>query len=104
MNALVFHARGYNFTGKDGRQVIGNSVSYLEAMDPVRAPDEQGLPPMSIKATDDALGELLKAQLPALFSIEVGRRAGRDGRPDSFITSAKFLRPVPVDGLLGLAK
>ena len=73
-------------------------------MDPFAEPNEVGLAPMTCSATDDGLEPILRAKLPAVFDIEIGRRAGRDGKPASFITSAKLLRPVPVDGLLGLGK
>lgn len=104
MNALIFHARAYSFTGKDGRLVTGNSVSYLEDMEPATGPDESGLAPMTLRATDEAIAELTRAKLPAIFSVRIGRRAGRDGKPDSFITEAKLVRPVPVESLLGPSK
>lgn len=101
MKALIFHARAWDFAGKDGGQVIGNSVSYLEDMMPATDPNEAGLAPMSVTAEDAALVEVLKAKLPALFDIEIGRRAGRFGKPASFLTRAKFIAAVPVESLLG---
>lgn len=104
MKALIFHARAWDFAGKDGGQVVGNSVSYLEDMPPATDPNEVGLAPMSIQAEDSALVDVLKAKLPALFDIEIGRRAGKFGKPASFLTRAKFLQPVPVEALLGSSK
>ena len=104
MKALVFHARAWNFPGKDGSPVIGNAVSYLEDMLPATDPNEAGLAPMSVTAEDAALAEVLKAKLPALFDIEIGRRAGKLGKPASFLTRAKFLQSVPVEALLGSSK
>lgn len=104
MKALIFHARAWDFPGKDGSQVIGNSVSYLEDMLPATEPNEAGLAPMSLTAEDAALAEVLKAKLPALFDIEIGRRAGKFGKPASFLTRAKFLQSVPVEALLGASK
>lgn len=101
MKALIFHARAWDFQGKDGGQVIGNSVSYLEDMMPISEPNESGLSPMSVPAEDAALAEILKAKLPALFDIEIGRRAGRFGKPASVLVQAKFLSSVPVAALLG---
>ncbi len=104
MNALIFYARAYDFVGKDGKQVVGNSVSYLEEMEPMTEPNERGLAPMSVKATDEGIKAILAAKLPARFSVEIGRRAGRDGKPDSFITQAKLLAPVAVEALVGPSK
>ena len=104
MNALVFHARHYSFTGKDGQPVVGNTVSYLEEMEPVSTSNESGLAPMTVSATDAALVEILRAKLPAIMNVEIGRRPGMRGRPESVVTAAKLVRPVPLEGLLGLGK
>lgn len=104
MNVLIFYARAYDFTAKDGKRVTGNVVNYLEEMDSLEAPDERGLMPMDTKAEPEALAGILAAKLPALFDVQIGRRAGRDGKPESIIKTAKLMRPVPVEGLLGPSK
>lgn len=101
MKALIFHARAWDFQGKDGGQVIGNSVSYLEDMTPIADPNEAGISPLSVPAEDAALVEVLKAKLPALFDVEIGRRPGRFGKPASVLVQAKFLSSVPMSALLG---
>jgi len=97
---IIFHARSYDFTGTDGRAVSGNNVSYLEEMEPTRAPTESGLLPMSVTADGPVLEALVKCELPALVDVEFGRRAGRRGRPESILTKAAFVEPVPIAGLL----
>lgn len=101
MKALIFHARAYSFTGTDGRLVEGNTVSYIEDMPVSADPNEAGLPPQSVPALDEALADVLKGNLPGLFDIDMGRRPGRRGKPESVLTRAKFLSSVPVSALLG---
>ena len=104
MNVLIFYARAYDFTGKDGKHVSGNIVNYLEEMDPLEGPEERGLRPMDCKAEPEALPVILGAKLPALFEVVFGRRPGRDNKAESFIRTAKLVRPVPVEGLVGPSK
>ena len=101
MKALIFHARAWSFPGTDGRQVEGNGVSYLEDMPPAAEPNEVGLAPMQVEALDEAFADVIKGKLPALFDVEIGRRPGRKGKPESVLLRAKFLSAVPVEALLG---
>lgn len=105
MKILIFHARAWSFADKaTGRQIDGNAVSYLEDMLPVVEPNERGLAPMQIEALDEAFAQVVAADLPALFDVELKRRAGSKGKPATFLTGAKFLRSVPVETLLGAVK
>lgn len=103
MKALIFHARIWDFVGRDGGQVKGNSVSYLEDMPPVSDPNEAGLAPMMVEALDQAFADVVSSKLPALFDVEIARRPGRRGKPESVLVGAKFLSSVPVQVLLGAA-
>lgn len=100
MKALIFHARAWDFVGRDGGQVQGNFVSYLEDMPPVSDPNEAGLPPMQVEAADQAFADVVSSKLPALFDVDIARRPGRKGKPESVLVSAKFLSSVPVQSLL----
>lgn len=101
MKALIFHARAWSFAGTDGRQVEGNSVSYLEDMLPAAEPNEAGLAPMQVAAFDEAFAHVVSAKLPALFDVDIARRPGRKGKPESVLVGAKFLSSVPIQTLLG---
>ena len=101
MKALVFHARAWDFVGRDGGTVKGNAVSYLEDMQPATDPNEAGLAPMQVEALDQAFADVLSSKLPALFDLDIGRRPGRKGKPESVLVGAKFLSSVPVQALLG---
>ena len=103
MKALIFHARAWSFAGTDGRQVEGNAVSYLEDMLPAAEPNEAGLAPMQVASVDEAFADVVKGKLPALFDVEIGRRPGRKGKPESVLLRAKFLSAVPIESLLGVA-
>lgn len=101
MKALIFHARAYSFTGRDGSLIEGNTVSYIEDMPVSENPNEAGLPPQTVPALDEALADVLQGKLPGLFDIDMGRRPGPKGKPETILTRAKFLSPVPVANLLG---
>lgn len=101
MKALIFHARAWDFVGKDGGQVKGNAVSYLEDMLPASDPNEAGLPPLQVSADDQAFSDVVSSKLPALFDVDIARRPGRKGKPESVLIAAKFLSSVPVQSLLG---
>jgi hypothetical protein len=103
LKALIFHARAWDFVGRDGGAVKGNSVSYLEDMPPATDSNEVGLPPMQMEAFDQAFSDVVSSKLPALFDLDVVRRPGRKGKPESVIVGAKFLSSVPVQTLLGAA-
>ena len=103
MKALIFHARAWDFVGRDGGAVKGNAVSYLEDMQPATDLNEAGLPPMQVEAIDQAFSDVVSSKLPALFDLDISRRPGRKGKPESVIVGAKFLSSVPVQTLLGAA-
>lgn len=105
MHVLIFHARAWSYnSAKDGHLVEGNALSYLEDMPPAVEPNEAGLCPMTLSASKEVAGDVIKAKLPAMFDVDMGRRAGRDGKPETFLTRAKFIRSVPVEALLGPSK
>lgn len=103
MKALVLHARKYSFTGRDGKAVEGNSISYLEYFDPYDLDDEKGIPPYTVVAEDSCLGDLLSAPLPAVCDIRVARRPGRGGKPESVITACKMVKSWKLEDTLGVA-
>jgi len=101
MKALVFHARGYEFASRTtGELIVGNSVSYLEVMDAFQEEKEKGLPPMTVKATDGCLENLLRSQLPAICDIELGRRPGAKGKPETVMTSCKPGKAWKIEDIL----
>lgn len=105
MKALVFAARKHDFLDeKTGRQVVGNSISYLEDMPPYQEPNRIGLAPMAVPALDDALAEVFKTELPAIFDFDFGRRADAKGKPVTIVTRAKFVSLVPIHTLLNPGK
>lgn len=105
MKALVFSARKHDFVDeKTGRQVVGNSISYLEDMPPFKEPNRIGLSPMSVPALDEALAEVFKAELPAIFDFDFGRRADAKGKPVTTVTRAKLVSLVPITTLLSPGK
>lgn len=90
MKALVFHARGYEFASRTtGELIVGNTVSYLEVMDSFQEEREKGLPPMTVSATDECLANILRSSLPAVCDIELGRRPGAKGKPETVMTAFK---------------
>jgi hypothetical protein len=87
VNYLVLHVRPYDFTGKDGKQRQGATVTYLD-LDAPPASGERGLAPMQVSVPL----ELAKSfpQAPALYSLGFAQRRGRDGKPELHISSAKL--------------
>ena len=100
MKMLIFHARQYAFQGKDGGQVRGNEIQYLEALDGMHSSGCVGAPILNVRADDAALTLIMDQMLPGVFDVEFGRRPGPKGKPETFIISAKLLKPVKVKDLL----
>lgn len=100
MKALVFHARAYEFQGNGGEMVKGSEVSYMELMEPVNMTNEKGLPPLSVSAVDECLPAILGAQLPAVCEVDIARRPGRRGKPESVMVAFKAGKPWKLEDTL----
>jgi len=101
MKALVFHARKYEFAGKTGELVKGNSVSLLELYEPFKEDHEKGLPPQTVAASDEAIESILGVQLPIVCDVEWGRRPGPKGKPESYLVNFKPGKPWRLEDTLG---
>ena len=101
MKALILYARGNEFTGRDGEVVRMRQVVYVETMEPLKEQREKGVPSFTIRADEAAIDAILAKDLPGVFDIEIGRRPGAKGKPESVIRSAKFEKPWKAESVLG---
>ncbi len=97
---LVFHAKAYDFVGRDGDRIVGNKVQYFEAMEPAEDGNEKGVPVLDSPATSKAFCEVVENDLPAVFEFLWGRRPGKRGKPEPVISGAKFVSAVPAAKLV----
>lgn len=92
---VLLSARRYDFTGTDGGQVVGVTLTYLTG-DVENSPDNRGAAPLSITAPVDLYAQL--GPLPGLYDMDFKQRPGKGGKPTLQCTGVRF--QTALDGLL----
>lgn len=91
MRVLLLSARRYEFTSEsDGRILKGVSINYLEPLEAPTGDDARGMSPVKMTADTSIWNSL--TELPGVYDVEFGRRAGAKGKAESVLKSAKFAK------------
>ncbi len=97
MSYLVLHVRPFDFSGEDGRQISGSSITYVD-LRAEQEPGELGRPPLTISVTTQAASAF--RQVPGLYELDFRQRRGKAGKPVLTLAGGELKQAVKFDSLV----